>query len=198
MEVRSFALCLLALVFSIGCTHVAQLELEANWENGDVVINDEHHMTAIVGPGDRVEWACRCDPELEFTVTDLRPILDLDHLTTPDMMEALEAAIKEGPESGTEGRLEALETLAPAFFAAPRAQYQAEQNAGGPSDVPGGWSSGVGEDAYTDGTFVSPPVPQGAGLVLWKFTWRVRHKEDHSKSSEWDPHIVTHTGTSDF
>lgn len=213
MDYRIIALMMLALVSLTACPgppsgddpgigpvepEPIRVEVKATEKEGHIEIHEEHHEAAIVGPGQQVEWACLCDDGLEFTVADLRPVVDLEHLTDPDLMKKLEVAMKGDSEAGVEGRLQALDALAPAFFMAPRAQYQAEENAIGPPDVTGGWSSGVGENEFTDGTFVSPRVPRDIGHILWKFTWKVRRQGDPASVAEWDPHIETHPGISAF
>lgn len=171
----------------------SRVEVAATVVDGRVVIDKDHHMTAVVGPGERVEWACVCDPELEFTIADLRPILDLEALTEEDMA-ALDQAMRGGPEAGPEARMEVLKGLAPAPAAAPPAPSKALDE-GGPSAGRFGWTSGVGRDSFTDRPILSLPVPADAGLVVWKYTWRVRRKGDPASEAVWDPHIVTHPGT---
>lgn len=176
---------------------VSRVEVEATVVDGKVVIDKEHHMTAVVGPGERVEWACVCDPGLEFTVAELRPILDLEALTEHDMA-ALDRAMRRDSEAEAEARMEVLQGLAPAYDAVP-APSKGRDDAG-PSPGRFGWTSGVGTDAFTDRSILSPPVPQGVGLVLWKFTWRVRPKGDPNPDHEavWDPHILTHQGPAGY
>lgn len=193
---NNVGLAVLVLALTLGCTDRDQaprrVKIEATLENGDVVIHKDHHTTAIVGPGERVEWACLCDPDLEFAVADLRPMLDLDHLTEL-YMDAQDQAMREGATVGAEDPTRVLEGLASAFFPAEPGPYQwptGERPAAGRFE----WTSGVQGDAFTDGTILSPPVPQGARLVLWKFTWKVRRKGDPSREAVWDPHILTHAG----
>lgn len=213
MESRILALTMLALVFLTACPEppsgdgpgngpvepdpiLVEVHATVN-EHGHIEIHKEPHETAIVGPGQRVKWACVCGDGLEFTIADLRPMFDIDHLIKLYMEAQDEATGGEGAAEA-EDPTKVLERLAPAFFMAPRAHYQAQENGTGPPDVTRGWSSGVGENEFTDGTFLSPRVPTGIGHILWKFTWRVRRQGDPGSVVEWDPHIETHPGISGF
>lgn len=194
------------LALSLGCTHwdesrklektPSRVEVHATLDGETVVIHKDHpHSTAVVGPGERVEWVCRCDPGLEFTVADLRPMVDLDLLTDLYMKAQEQVATGEGVD-GAEDPASLLEKLAPAFFALSPGQGGLTAE---PAYGPRPWSLGVGPDEFTSGSgrLVSDPVPQRVGFVLWKFTWRVRRVGVPGSEVEWDPHIATHPGTWD-
>lgn len=162
-----------------------RVAVEATVKDGAVEINKHNHELPIVGPGQRVEWVCLCDEGLEFTVADLRPVLHLERLADHDTMQWLKVAMKGDSEAGSEGRLQALDALA-------------RENAGSLRDVTDSWPLKIGEDEFTDETFVSLPVPQDVQHILWKFTWKVRRQGDPASVVEWDPHIETHPGISKF
>lgn len=170
---------------STACERPApQHVLVARISDGKVEIDEDHHSDVTVGRGEQVEFACPdCPSDLEFTAFDLHPFLDLAYLYDQEVIDALEDALK------TDDLERLRDQLAPAFL-------RLTGDEGGRRSVPY-WETGLDKARYSSKAFWSPPVPDGAEGVYWKFTWRVRQKGDQSECmesdlcAEWDPHIVT-------
>jgi len=168
-----------------------------------VKIDQSHHDSGVVEPGDRIVWVCDCPEGAEFAVEKLHFAGDLDKLV--DVLS----------RTGDDGRSEldrlgqALESLQRSL-PAPQGQEMVADKLWDQEAKPEGDRQLLGftavalqnlretlvpeqshplfENWSPPSRFVraretirSAPVAQGIGHELWKFTWKVRVK-GHPKS----------------
>ncbi|MGH2626395.1 MAG: hypothetical protein ACRDHY_07075 [Anaerolineales bacterium] len=173
------------------------VERDAGGQPIAVEIDKTFHDSAVVGPGDRVEWVCSNCPEgTEFAVENLHFAGDLDRLV--DMFSETE---------GRDERQQLSRTLQAqrASLEEPLDQQARQEQevlrlvsalkttlAPDPSHpLFGDWSP-PSRFVPANEAIPSPRAVLGVGDGFWKFTWKVRLTGDRASERSWDPCIYGH------
>lgn len=165
-----------------------EIGVSARVEDGKITIlkDEAHHETAVVKPGDEIAWICRdCPPGTEFSVEGLHLVANLEQLvemlSQPPPAGLVDAA---GEEDEREPYIDGTVSLvwSDGELVVARAPASTE---------PVGWAPPAGFKA-TGERILSSRLPAGIPHGVYKFTWKVRLKENGE--DEWDPHIFTHPG----
>lgn len=204
MRFSSSVLIVLVLPLLAGCRCAEEIEpqkveihVSATLVDGRIVIDkdERHHHTASVGPGDVIAWICEnCPAGTEFAVRKVHLVANLE-----EMVRMLGEEPPSGPINLEADLQELGRVMEPPFIDGKitlrwvgralvvtrdsRAQAAAVKQAE--------WAP---SEDFMDGEkpVLSAPIPRNVGYGLWKFTWRVRLRDDHDNKDEWDPHIYTH------
>lgn len=187
-----------------------KLHAKATVVNGGISIVTDVHETALVRPGDRVDWVCECSPEIQFAISEPEAVLEVEKLleavvakredwsreAVTELAGRLPEAAAYELEESSETRAgqvddenypiaaarELLEAIAPALPERPEPGRQPARLFDG--DVPR-------EFVDANGTIRSPAVRANPGDRMWKFAWKFRLKDDPQVQKEWDPHLYS-------